>query len=160
MSKPSIKFIAAIDNERGMGRSGAIPWKLPGDVANFRRHTLHQTIVMGQGTFKSLHSKPMPDRTNIVVSRTPLETAGIETIQDIPKFVANLQKDIWVIGGGQIFAEFLPYATELHLTRVSGTFDCDVFFPEFEDRFKRIWQSETYAQNGISYHYEIWKPKH
>ncbi|MDQ3123431.1 MAG: dihydrofolate reductase [bacterium] len=153
---PQIKLIAAIDYKRGIARGGRIPWDLPSDKKHWHSHTLGQTVIMGANTYEKLNKKFLSRRQPFVVTRDtkPLEVG--EIINNLPAFLQNIRDDVWVIGGGQIFELALPHATELYLTRVKGDFQCDVFFPEFELKFKLQSQSEIMQENNINFRYEHW----
>ncbi len=119
-----------------IGKNGKIPWlgKLPVDMKRFRKLTLGKPIVMGRKTFASLDNKPLPDRINIVLSRDPaFQPEGVVIARTVDEVLALIKDapELMVIGGEQIYREFLPHATRLELTAVLTDFnDADTFFPE------------------------------
>lgn len=150
-----IRLIAAIDDNRGLARKGRIPWDLPADRKRFRDLTEGQAIVFGSQTYNEM--QPMlSTRKAYVVSRTKSVRAGAENVYDLPAFMRANKQNLWIIGGGQIFALALPFATELYLTRVKGDFACDVFFPEFEKDFILREQSELMRGSGTEFYYQRW----
>lgn len=152
-----IRCIAAIDDKYGLAKAGKIPWKLPSDIAYYNAKIRHTTVLMGWGTFVSMGQKPVPTSRTIVVTHNVINNPNVETIDDIPAYIAALDTDLWVIGGGQIFAQTLEAADELYLTRVEGDFDCDVLFPPFEHLFRRVQVGKPQQENGITFRFEIWR---
>nr|AIA13112.1 Dihydrofolate reductase [uncultured bacterium] len=159
---PEIKFIAAIDDKRGIAKSkpgtaGIIPWKLPGDHKYFMDKLHDGPVLSGWNTFRANGLKPFGVGANYILTRKDTESyPGVWIIHDLAEFFAKNVDDVWVAGGGQVFAEALPHATHLYLTRVSGDFDCDVFFPSFEDDFRLQREEPELVENGIKYKYQVW----
>ncbi len=156
-----IRFIAAIDSKRGLANSKGIPWqgKLPTDVTYFRQKTLGGIIMMGHGWYVE-QKLPLPDRRNLVASSSLHEVRpGFELVDDARKYLEKTQADVWVGGGAALFTNTLDLADELYLTRIEADFHCTKFFPSFEQDFVLIEQSEQQTESGITFHFEIWKPK-
>ncbi len=127
--------IAAMALNRAIGHEGRIPWHLSKDLKFFKRTTIGHSVVMGRKTFESL-GRPLPGRENIVLSRRPLDLPGaicISRFEDIPDGAPD--RNIFVIGGAEIYAALLPRCAELLLTIVKRTPEADTFFPSFEDDF-------------------------
>ena len=125
--------------DRMIGRDGSLPWHLPADLAFFKRSTTGHAIVMGRKTYESI-GRPLPRRRNIVLTRDPSWSApGVETIHrpeelyDLPG-VAE-QDHVFIIGGAEIYAAFLPQLDELLVSHVFAHHAGDTCFPPFEDRF-------------------------
>lgn len=156
----SIKFIAAIDETYGLARKGKIPWDLPSDRKFFRDSISSGVGLMGWNTFVSNNKRPFPTSPrNVVITHHTESFDGVEIIHDLQAFLDRTDDDIWVIGGGDVFRQLLPRATHLVLTRVQGTYECDVFFPEFEDSFICTDPGEIRQENGTEYRVEVWEPK-
>lgn len=156
----NIKFIAAIDDKLGIAKNGKIPWDLPGDREYFRDKIKNGPVVMGWNTFVSNNFKPYGVGKNIVITRRKIESApGVWIVHDIEELFKNTSEDLWVIGGGQIFAAALPYATELYITKVEGDYGCDLKFPTHEDNFILSEQNSVNEENGIRFKYQIWHCK-
>lgn len=126
-----ISLIAAIGKNNELGKDNQLLWHLPDDLKRFKELTTGHTIVMGRKTFESI-GKPLPNRRNIVITRdTSYKKEGVEVIHSLEE-VENLPEEIFIIGGGEIYAQALPFADRLYLTQVDTTLDADTFFPPFE----------------------------
>ncbi len=127
-----ISLITALGNKNVIGYQGQMPWQLPADLAYFKKITLNHPVVMGHQTFKSI-GRPLPKRRNLVLSHDPnLTIADCETITSLEVvFQLSKETEVFIIGGGSIYRQFLPYAEKLYLTRIAADFEGDTFFPEF-----------------------------
>lgn len=126
--------IAAMSRNRAIGLEGRIPWHLPEDLKFFKRTTLGHVVLMGRKTYESI-GKPLPGRENWILSRTA-EISGVQvlrTLEEIPAPPAG--KNIYLIGGAELYAALLPCCTEILLTRVNLETPGDAFFPAFEHEF-------------------------
>lgn len=156
----AVKFIAAIDEKRGLAKNHKLPWDLPTDRNFFRDSIASASGLMGWNTFADNNHKPYKTSPNtFVITHRDAEYDGVEIIHELDNFVEEFTKDLWVIGGGDVFSQLLDKATHLYLTRVEGDYDCDVFFPEFEDKFILEKQWPKQIENGIGYQIELWVPK-
>jgi dihydrofolate reductase len=137
-----IALVAAMDKNRAIGRAGALPWHLPDDLKRFRALTLGKTVLMGRKTYQSI-GRPLPKRRNAVLTREATFAAeGLEVVHTLEDAL-KLADELMVIGGGEVYALFLPLATHLHLTLVDTTIpDADTFFPEWNPAQWR----ETYRE--------------
>jgi dihydrofolate reductase len=129
--------IVAMTPDRVIGRGGGLPWHLPADLAFFKRTTTGHPIVMGRKTYESI-GRPLPTRRNIVLTRDPDWSApGVEIIHRPENLAAlpDLDGTVFIIGGAEIYAVFLPRTDELLVTHVAEHHDGDTFFPEFEHGF-------------------------
>ena len=156
-----IRFIAAIDEKRGMANGHGIPWqgKVPADVQYFQEKTEGNTVLMGYGTYVEFKT-PLANRRNIVASSKsePLRE-GFELTNDARQFIKASEEDVWVIGGPGLFSQTLDLANELYLTHIEGNFHCTKFFPEFEKDFTLESRSEPQIENSLTFHFEVWKRK-
>lgn len=155
-----IYCIVAFDEKQGMANEQGIPWlgKIPADMAMFREKTLHHPVIMGYRTYEEL-KQPLGDRINLVITKpgtTPLRP-GFVAIEDAEKYLQEAKEDVWVIGGAGVFAQLVPLADELHLTVLEGDFNCTKFFPPFKDSFERIYRGDDTVENGMAFHFEVWK---
>jgi len=140
----SWKAIAALGENRVIGVDGKIPWRLSEDMQFFKKMTSGEkpeknSVLMGRKTWDSL-GRPLPNRFNIVLSRTPAFIPGANlTVMNLDSLDAGLKPvppgDIWVIGGAQIYELTLPRCSELYLTHVNGHYQGDTFFPPYEHLF-------------------------
>jgi len=132
----SLKAIAATSLDRVIGKDGDLPWRLPDDLKWFKKITSGHTILMGRKTWDSL-GRPLPNRRNIVLSRTMEAAEGMEVIRSLKELeTIGLSGDVFVIGGGELYAQLLGKCVELYLTIVLRKVpDGDAFFPEHEHFF-------------------------
>jgi dihydrofolate reductase len=129
-----MKAVVAMTPGRVIGRAGQIPWRFAEDLKWFKRVTYGQTVLMGRKTFESI-GRPLPGRTNLVVSRTA-GFAGVEMIRSLDDLdPCQYPQEVFVIGGAEIYERLVPLCDELFITHIRQEFDGDTFFPSFEDRF-------------------------
>ena len=152
---PTITLIAAVADNCCIGSGNAMPWHIVEDFAFFKRYTLGKPVVMGRKTWDSLPKKPLPGRRNIVITRQPLwQAEGAERADSLDAALAMLVDvpEIIIMGGAQIYAQALPYATDLRLTEVSLDVSGDAFFPEFSsDEWKEQLRETHISAKGIGY---------
>jgi len=127
-----ISIIAAVSENGVIGKNNALPWKLPADLRHFKELTIGKPVIMGLKTFESI-GKPLPDRTNIVLSKEKVEIPGctaVHSIEEALQAVGNAE-EVMVIGGGSVYAQFLPKADRMYVTRVHAEVEGDTYFPVF-----------------------------
>lgn len=133
MTSAKITLIAALARNGVIGQNNQIPWKIPGELAYFKRVTMGHAILMGRKTWESI-GRPLPGRRNIIITRNRNYAApGTEvaaTLGDALEMVS--EPEAFVIGGAQIYAEAFPRAHRLLLTEIDAEFDGDTFFPAFD----------------------------
>ena len=133
-----IKAIVAMAENRVIGNAGTIPWHLPEDFKFFKATTMGHAILMGRKTYESI-GKPLPGRENIVLSRTMSETPGVTIIRSIDELKELENKldgrDLFVIGGEEIYRLLLFKVQELYITKIPRTIEGDTHFPDFESQF-------------------------
>ena len=148
--------IAACSENRVIGRDGKLPWHIPEDLKHFKKLTLGKPVIMGRKTFESIGGKPLPKRLNIVVSRSRLLADGIVwagTIADAIRMakeeaVKSGQNEIMICGGGQIYADAMPFTDRIYLTLIhQNIVNGDAFFPELNENKWR----ETARENHEGY---------
>lgn len=133
----NLKLIACVDKNFGLGYNGDLLFKIDADLKNFRRLTLNHTIIYGRKTLKTFpNGKPLDSRRNIIFSRSVDKIDGAEIVHSVENLweILNAENN-FVIGGEKIFNELLPYATEIYLTVVDAEKIFDVKFPDFDDEF-------------------------
>jgi dihydrofolate reductase len=130
-----ISMIAAMAENRVIGKDGGMPWHLPGDLRFFKETTYGKTVVMGRKTYESI-GKPLPGRKNVVMtSRTNFQPEGV-TVVHTKEDVLQLEKkeqELVIMGGATLYEAFMPEADRLYLTRIEKEFSGDTFFPEFNE---------------------------
>ncbi len=125
----------AMAENRVIGNAGTIPWHLPEDFKFFKATTMGHAILMGRKTYESI-GKPLPGRENIVLSRTMPETTGVTVIRSLDDLKEpNDGRDLFVIGGEEIYRLLLPRIQELYVTKVPRVIEGDTYFPDFESQF-------------------------
>lgn len=154
-----IRLIAAIDRKNGLAKHGGQPWSIPEDEAYFERQTRKYggVVLMGSTTYKVI-GKPLNERTNYVLSRDKTDLEEVEVVEDLDKFLDEFrEKDVWVIGGANVFAQVINVADELYLTQIEADFNCNQFFPEYDQKFESSAQSELHEENGFIFSYAVYK---
>lgn len=126
-------IIVAIDAQRGIGIHNALPWRLPEDMAFFKRTTTGHPIVMGRKTFESI-GRALPNRRNIVITRNAgWQHDGVERAVSLDAAAALIgDEEAFIIGGGQIYADAIGHADRLLVTEIDKSFGCDAFFPAID----------------------------
>lgn len=128
-----LALIAALARNRVIGNRGKLPWHIPADMKRFRSLTTGHSVIMGRKTFDEL-GKPLPKRRNIVVSRSNLVLPGAEVEHSIERAVDATRNEelVFIIGGGEIYAQTIERADVLYLTHVHADHEGDAFFPPYE----------------------------
>ena len=130
-----ISIISALANNRTIGKKNDLPWHLPADLKHFKETTTGKTIVMGLNTFRSIGSKPLPNRKNIVLSgdmtvQVPEGVILVSSLERVLEMTKD-EKEVMICGGAMVYQQFLPLADRMYLTYIDHDFDGDIFFPEF-----------------------------
>lgn len=135
--KFELAMIVATDPNKGIGKGNDMPWHISSDLKRFKELTTGHSIVMGRKTWESLPKRPLPNRLNVVLTRNlGFKAEGAEVIHSIDELEKlNLKGEIFIIGGAEVYKLFYPQVSNLYLTRVKETFDCDTYldFLEMED---------------------------
>ncbi len=161
---PMISLIWAMDNNRLIGANNQMPWgisDIPADMAWFRQHTLGKAVLMGRKTFESI-GKPLPQRRNIILSRQKdLQIEGCEVIHNLQNAVEIFKdEELMVMGGAEIYALALPYASKLYITQVAHTFEGDAWFPQLSVSDWKLQHRQSHmpdAKNKYACHFEIYE---
>ena len=134
-----LKAIAAVSLNRVIGAGNKIPWHLPEDFKWFKKMTTGHIIVMGRKTYESV-GKPLPNRTTIVLTRSPIPLPGVQTISDLSQLDSATSalggREVFICGGAQLYQQALPLCSDLYLTVVKQVVEGDTFFPPFEGQFQ------------------------
>jgi dihydrofolate reductase len=167
-------IVVAADADRGIARGGALPWNLPGDLAHFKQITTYarspaqrNVVIMGRGTWDSIPARfrPLAGRINVVVSRQPaLELPrGVHLAGSLDGALSAAEDltptdTVFVVGGGQLYAEAVrhPACRRIYYTRIAARFECETFFPPFEDDYVLESVLAEREENGIGYRIEVW----
>jgi dihydrofolate reductase len=159
-----INLIWAQARNRVIGKDGVMPWHLPEDLAHFKRVTLGSPVIMGRKTWDSIPERfrPLPDRTNIVISRSPDFNEGFHGAhgKNLAFWANSIQTaldkvthhpDVWIIGGAQIYAQALPLANKIVVTEIDADFAGDAFAPLLDSTWKVTAREPHTATNGLRY---------
>lgn len=145
-----ISAIAVIGKNREIGSNNGLLWSVPGDLPRFKQLTMGHPIIMGRKTRESI-GRELPGRTNIVISRSGKVSALEEALEIAKKSPGS--EEIFVIGGGQIYAQAIGMIERLYMTVVEATDpEADTFFPDYSE-FKKVLSDEPHEENGIKYRY-------
>ncbi|CCG20065.1 dihydrofolate reductase [Taylorella asinigenitalis 14/45] len=160
---PKICIIVAYSRNHVIGLDGDMPWRLKGDLAYFKKTTMGCPIIMGRKTRDSL-GRPLPGRLNIAITRdTTYKAEGTETLpslEDALKFAKKHSetRDIFIIGGGQIYKQALPLADRVYATEIQHEFKGDTFFPQLDgSEWIEISRDPQLEENGISYDFVVYE---
>jgi dihydrofolate reductase len=147
-----MKLIVAFDPKGGIGYNGGLPWtSLQGDLPRFKELTTGKIVLMGKNTWNSLPKKPLPNRTNWVMSSTP-----IDGVKNPDNDLIAKDKEVWLIGGAKMIHSYWEYIDEIHASRTFSEYTCDTFIDllKLEQEFV-CWFKEELTDHS----YEIWKRK-
>jgi len=126
-----ISIIAAISENGVIGHKNSIPWHLPDDFKHFKEKTTGHTIVMGRKTHESI-GRALPRRTNIILTNQTKYVKNCILMHSLEKVLEYAKdKEVFIIGGANVYRQFLPYADKMYLTRIHANIEGDVTFPEF-----------------------------
>ena len=152
-----VAIIAAVAKNGVIGRGNALPWRLPSDLANFKRLTLGQTIVIGRLTHESIGTA-LPGRRTIVVTRNMVP--GMETAPTLQDAVARAQTAVFLAGGAAIYAEGMAFAQTLLITRVDLEPDGDTWFPPIDPALYRLEEARPGVRgerDPCDFSFETWR---
>ncbi len=152
-----ISIIVATANNRVIGAGNNMPWHLPADLAYFKKTTLGHPVIMGRKTFESI-GKPLPGRENVIVTSNRDYHAEsclvLHTLEEARNYCRD--KDVFIIGGAQIYQEFFPYADRLYITLIDEDFSGDTYFPEIhEEKWQLISKTDGVKDEKNPYRYEF-----
>ena len=163
----NLSIIVSIAKNSCIGGNNTLLWKQSNDLKRFKELTTGKIVIMGQNTYDSLPIKPLPNRTNIVITDDPEQVfedcVTAHSIEDaIQKSVYHTDDEVFIIGGGSIYKQFLPYANKLYITRIDCEVHGDTYFPYLgEDDWKMISSNGNKKddKNEYNYTYEIYERK-
>ena len=167
-----ISIIAAVGDNNEIGKNGDLCWKIKADLDRFKELTNGNVVVMGYNTFKSLDFKPLKDRRNIVITNYPIMGNDVDQVvggtfcdveaeeikygmDEFVKYLKGLKEEVFIIGGGSVYKEFLPIVDKMYITEIHKTDDeADTFFPdkkEWEKDFTRVMNQDTEEYTYVTY---------
>ena len=155
-----ISLIAALASNRVIGRQGTLPWHLPDDLRRFKAITMGHPVIMGRRTWESI-GRPLPGRRNVVITRQAgYQAAGAEVFADLNGALAAVAgaPEVFVIGGGEMYAAALPLAHRLHLTELHQSVGGDAHFPPFDPAHWTQTMRESHtAPGGLRYDFVVYE---
>ena len=161
MKSPIISLVVAASENGVIGKDGRLPWRIKDDMQRFKRLTMGHPCIMGRKTWDSIPKRPLPGRTNIVVTRNPaLEAEGARTARSFEEALAIAREEnpseIMVIGGEAIYEAALPHADRIYLTRVFGEYEGDALFTVPKgDEWREISREGPFEEQGVRYTYVL-----
>jgi len=160
-----ISIIAAVSEDWGIGKDNELLWNISEDLKRFKRLTTGNTVIMGKKTWESLPRRPLPGRKNIVLTDDPKECIDCSvTAYSIEDALSKCEKgeEIFIIGGGSVYRQFMPLADRLYITHVHKLAPADVYFPEIDLKIWQISEREEHVTgetSNIPYTYTIYERK-
>lgn len=156
-----MKLIAAMDEKRGIGKNGGLLCHLPSDLRYFKQVTLGRDVIMGRATLESFPGgRPLPGRRNIVLSKT-LNRDDVLIVRSVDELmnIAGID-DAFVIGGGQVYSQLLPYCDTAYITQLEGNFGAEVFMPDISEAgFVKTGSSDLKEENGVRFTFDVYTIK-
>lgn len=157
--------IVAVDANWGIGKNNDLLISIPEDMKYFRKTTAGKTLIYGRKTLESFPGqKPLPKRRNIVIThKADYSGNGAEIVHSVEEAVLAVKDedpdDVFVIGGGNVYREMLPYCAKAYVTRIGKVFDADTFFPDLdrEAGWEIDSQSDTFEHEGIPYRFVVYR---
>ena len=153
MDKSKISIIVAVaGKKRVIGKKGSLPWYIPQELKRFKEITMGHPIIMGRKTHESI-GRVLPGRTNIVITTHPDYLApGCVVAHSLEDALEKVQdEEVFVIGGGEIYKQALPLADKLYLTYIDKEIKGDVFFPDYSEFEKKVYESDWQEHEGLKY---------
>lgn len=135
MKQPKLMMIVAMAKNRMIGKDNQMPWHLPDDLKYFKAQTLNKPVIMGRKTFESIGARPLPNRPNLVVSRNAdFQADGIQVFDSVESAISAVRDadEVVIMGGAQIYAQWLEKVDRLLITEVDAAPQGDAFFPAID----------------------------
>jgi len=160
-----ISIIVAVSDDWGIGKNNELLWNISEDLKRFKRLTMGNTIIMGKKTWESLPKRPLPGRKNVVLTDDPKECVDCSvTAYSIEDALSKCDKneEIFIIGGGSVYRQFMPLADRLYITHVHKKAPADIYFPEIDMNIWKVVEKEEFPAGetvAIPYTYIIYERK-
>lgn len=164
MSNPTITLIVAASENNAIGIDNQMPWHLPNDFKYFKRNTVEHSVLMGRKTFEAI-GKALPDRRNIVITRNAnFQGEDIDVANSIQEALLYCrdEREVFIIGGANIYQQALPLANKVLLARVHTTIKGDAFFPELPSEEWELVASDSHQaddKHAFAYTFEVYTRK-
>jgi dihydrofolate reductase len=165
-----ISLIVAASTNNVIGKDNRLLWHLPGDMKYFKNTTWGMPVVMGRKTYEALAGEPLPGRFNFVITRNkdwhPGEDKKVQVAPDLEAALRMAEetdcKETFVIGGGQIYAEAMPVADRIYMTRVHTLLEGDTWFPVIDEKVWELTENRDFPvdeKHAFAYSFQIWERK-
>jgi dihydrofolate reductase len=156
-----ISLIVAMASNRAIGLNNQMPWHLSADLKRFKQITMGHPIIMGRLTFEAI-GKPLPGRTNIIVSRNPSyqqeACVVVDSIEAAINHGCQLDDEVFVVGGSTMYEATLPMANSLYITQINQDFEGDTFFPDFDrGLWTEVEREDVMDDTNVSFTYSFLK---
>lgn len=157
-----LSLIVAFDQQRGIGKDNRIPWRLSADLKNFKTLTMGHTLIVGRKTAESI-GRPLPGRDGVLITRTrDFALPGWKTVHSLDAALTYARQhgetEAFIGGGADIYAQSLPLADRIYLTRVHATVEADTFFPAFDETAWQVietWDHPADEKNDFAFTYQV-----
>jgi len=163
-----VSIIAAMARNRVIGKDGKMPWHLPGDLKRFKKLTTGHIVIMGRKTYESI-GKPLPNRTNIVVTgKADYDVSQAVVVHSLETAISRARqisechgppKEIFIIGGAKIYEQTMDFADRIYLTHIDAIFEGDTYFPEIDGKIWELTESSAQDERGLYYLFQTLKRK-
>jgi len=158
-----LSIIVAMDNNKLIGKNNQLPWRLPADLAFFKKITSNNTVIMGKKTYDSI-GKPLPNRRNIIITRNKnLKIDNCEIFNSIDQAINATKKEkVFIIGGANIWQQTLDKVSRLYITQIEAEFEGDTYFPKYDENNWQEINSESHLpdeKNPYKYHFKTFDKK-
>ena len=156
-----MNLIVAVDEKWGIGKNNDLLISIPEDMKFFRTLTKNSIIIMGRKTLESFpNGKPLKNRENVVLTKSNIkeDVTIFDSIEDFLNYVKN-KENVFVVGGGSIYKQLLPYCEKAYVTKIKKDFNADVFFPNLDEKddWEMIDSSDIKEWENIQYQFTIYK---
>lgn len=144
----NVIIIAAIAKNKVIGKNNKLPWNIPDEMQLFRDFTAGNTVIMGRKTYESI-GRPMPNRHNIVISRSVGSIHGVDVCASLEEGLEKARKhgkDIFIIGGAEIYRQVFQYADKMYLSWIKKEYNGDTFFPKFDEKDWKVVKKQNYGE--------------
>lgn len=156
-----MNFIVAVSQNYGIGKNNKLLFNLPLDLKFFKEKTLNKVVIMGEKTYLSLPKRPLPSRTNVVITlNKDFKAEGayvVNSVDELLNFVSKYNPDdVFVCGGGMIYKLLLPYCNKGYVTKVNSTADADTYFPNLDEdkQWRLTLKGDLQQQNGLTFSFD------
>lgn len=147
-----INIIVAATNDMVIGKDNDLPWKISKDLQYFKEKTSGHTVVMGRKCYESI-GRPLPNRKNIILTRnTEYSVEGCEVLHDIDD-ILKLEEDVFIIGGSEIYKEFLPFCDKLYFTQIFNSIEGDTYFDVDLSKWVITKATSVHTENDYSFRF-------